>query len=140
MRYVTGYVLKKSGYRNQIYCDEDGVELEKPFQIPSQGLGKHWLDKYGADLQNGFAAVEQHKIGIPRYYTERLKHKWDGIKELEHGPVTEQQEHFAYLQEMITRAKEIKRASLPEPDPARNAAAEKIRELRYKEYRRRKQL
>lgn len=117
MAYVTGYVLKKAGYKKQLYCDEDGVLLENPFQIPSNGLGKNWVEKYANDLRDGHIQEIDRKIAVPRYYMDRIKKVQPGLADI------------------IQRAKDIRRAALPDPDPARNKAAEKIREQRIKKVR-----
>lgn len=72
IQYVAGYVLKKAGYRRQVYCDEDGVELEAPFRRMSQGLGKQWLEKYATDLKNGYLEHNGGKHSIPRYYADKI--------------------------------------------------------------------
>jgi len=71
--YATGYVLKKAGYRKQIYCDEDGVDLQPPFRIMSQGLGKAYLEKYHEDLKYGYYQGRENRQTIPRYYLDWLK-------------------------------------------------------------------
>lgn len=73
IRYVAGYVLKKAGYQKQIYCDEDGVELQAPYRDMSKGLGKEWLDKYQNDLRTGYLQHQGAKYSIPRYYKDRIK-------------------------------------------------------------------
>lgn len=113
--YVAGYVLKKAGYRKQVYCDEDGVELQKPFRRMSQGLGKQWLNKYATDLRNGYALQDGRKTTIPRYYLDRIE------------------KDYPELAEQIATAKEERRASLPPPDPARGRAAEEIRRQQIKQ-------
>lgn len=73
IRYVAGYVLKKAGYKKQIYCDPDGVELEPPFRTRSQGLGKTWIQDYKNDLRHGYLQEQKAKYSIPRYYKDILK-------------------------------------------------------------------
>lgn len=73
IRYVAGYVLKKAGYRKQIYCDEYGEEMEAPFRKMSQGLGKEWITKYATDLQHGYLQHNGAKYSIPRYYADKIK-------------------------------------------------------------------
>lgn len=117
MRYVTGYVLKKAGYRRQVYCDPDGVELEKPFQLMSKGLGSLWLDHYKEQFTHGYARVStigDAKMAIPRYYREKLK-------------ITDKE-----LAEAIQKSLDDRRATLPAPDPARGRAAEQIRQQQIK--------
>lgn len=114
MAYVTGYVLKKAGYK-KLYCDEDGVELQGPFQVMSTGLGKQWVNKYAGDLREGWTLTENRKVGIPRYYTDLLKKIQPD------------------LANEIQEAKDERRASLPEPDPARLRAARTIREQKIKQ-------
>lgn len=75
IRYVAGYVLKKAGYRKQIYCDEDGVELENPYRDMSKALGKKWIERYQTDLRNGYLQHEGAKFTIPRYYKDYIKSK-----------------------------------------------------------------
>lgn len=113
MAYVTGYVLKKAGYRKQVYCDEDGVELEPPFRVMSRGLGMAWVHHFAQDLRNGHANVPNDsgiKAGIPRYYRDYIKRYWPGLD----------------LQ--IQTKLDERRATLPEPDPARLRAAQYIKE------------
>lgn len=73
MNYVAGYVLKKAGYRRQVYCDEDGVELQGPYRDMSRGLGKTWLKDYAEDLRLGYLQHDGAKYSIPRYYREKIK-------------------------------------------------------------------
>lgn len=73
IKYVAGYVLKKAGYRKQIYCTEDGEELQGPYRNMSKGLGKEWLKKYATDLRNGYLQQDQSKYTIPRYYLDYIK-------------------------------------------------------------------
>lgn len=73
IKYVAGYVLKKAGYQKQIYCDEDGVDLQPPYRDMSKGLGRQWLDKYSDDLRRGYVEQAGAKYSIPRYYADRIK-------------------------------------------------------------------
>lgn len=73
IRYTAGYVLKKAGYRKQIYCTEDGVDLQPPYRDMSKGLGKTWLAKYETDLRFGYLQHEGAKHTIPRYYLDKIK-------------------------------------------------------------------
>lgn len=118
MAYVAGYVLKKAGYKKQLYCDEDGVELQPPFRKMSVGLGKQWLEKYANDLRLGYAQTEGRKLSIPRYYNEIIKKTRPD------------------LAEMIQKNKDTEREKRPPPDKNRNKAAEKIREQQVKKARR----
>lgn len=118
MAYVAGYVLKKAGYKKQIYCTEDGVELQPPFRKMSQGLGRQWLDKYADDLHQGHIDTGERKIGVPRYYLDKIKKNRPGLYKL------------------IKEANEKNRLRHTENDPARNKAAEKIREQAVKRARR----
>lgn len=70
IQYVAGYVLKKAGYRRQIYCDEDGVDLQPPYRDMSKGLGKEWITRYQTDLRNGYLEHDGAKHTIPRYYKD----------------------------------------------------------------------
>lgn len=112
--YVAGYVLKKAGYKKQIYCDEDGVELQAPFRKMSTALGKDWLKKYDEDLKHGYVQDEDRKLPIPRYYLDKIK---------EANP-----ELSRYIQEQ----KDAKREEMPTPDRDRNKAAEAIRHQQIK--------
>lgn len=118
--YVTGYVLKKAGYKKQIYCDEDGVDMQPPFRKMSQGLGKDWLAKYGTDLRMGYVKNEDYKTGIPRYYTEKLK------------------ETQPELAETIQNAKDEARMKMDTPNRERCKAGEIIRHQQIKKHRREK--
>jgi len=73
MKYVAGYVLKKAGYRKQLYCTEEGEELEAPYRKMSQGLGAEWIKKYKSDLRNGYLQEDNVKYPIPRYYMDKIK-------------------------------------------------------------------
>lgn len=72
IKYVAGYVLKKAGYRKQIYITEDGEELEPPYRHMSQGLGERWVTDYGNDLRLGYLQHDGAKYAIPRYYMDRI--------------------------------------------------------------------
>lgn len=72
INYVAGYVLKKAGYRKQVYVTEDGEWLEPPFRTMSKGMGLGWVWKYGADLRNGYLQHDEAKIAIPRYYMDEI--------------------------------------------------------------------
>jgi hypothetical protein len=120
MAYVAGYVLKKAGYKKQLYCDEDGVELEAPFRKMSNGLGKGWLMKYATDLRQGWAKDEDRKIGVPRYYLDRLK------------------KDRPELAQQIQEAKDKRREEMEPPDRERSKAAEQIREQKVKQRKREK--
>lgn len=72
INYVAGYVLKKAGYRRQIYCNEDGEELQPPYRDMSKGLGKTWIQKYQTDLRNGYVEHRGAKQSIPRYYKDYI--------------------------------------------------------------------
>lgn len=117
-RYVAGYVLKKSGYRRQTYCDEDGVELEPPFRVLSQGLGKKWLEKYAEDLRHGYLQHDGAKYTIPRYYQDIIKQK---------NP---------QLNERIEKQKLQDRLKRENPDQDRLHAAEIIRQKTIRERKR----
>lgn len=80
IRYTAGYVLKKAGYRKQTYCDEDGVELEGPFRVMSQVLGKQWVQEYASDLRNGYLLHEGARYSIPRYYLDKVKTENEKVK------------------------------------------------------------
>lgn len=112
--YVTGYVLKKAGYRRQIYCDEDGVDLQPPFRVMSKGLGKEWLARYETDLRNGCVHHEGYKVSIPRYYQDRIK------------------KLSPKLAEIIQRAKDERRENMEPPERARLDASEAIRHQQIK--------
>lgn len=116
--YVTGYVMKKAGYKKQIYCDEDGVDIQAPFRKMSNGLGKQWLEKYATDLREGCVQHEDYKIAIPRYYLEKLK------KDRPH------------LAEIINKAKDERRQAMQAPDRDRLDAAEQIRHQLIKKHKR----
>lgn len=116
--YVTGYVLKKAGYKKQIYCDVDGVDLQAPFRKMSKGLGEEWLTKYGTDLRHGWVQHEDYKVGIPRYYTDKIK------------------KTQPTLAEMIQTAKDIARENMPAPDRDRCKAGEQIRLQQIKQHKR----
>lgn len=73
IQYVAGYVLKKAGYKKQLYCDEDGEELQKPYRDFSKGLGAEWIDRYATDVQHGYLQDGKNKFTIPRYYRDRIK-------------------------------------------------------------------
>lgn len=109
MAYVAGYVLKKAGYKKQTYCDENGEVMQAPFRRMSQGIGREWLEKYRADLREGCVHHEGYKVGIPRYYMDRLD-KTD-----------------PELAERIQAAKDERRAEMKPPERARLDAAEAIR-------------
>lgn len=119
-RYVAGYVLKKAGWRKQIYCDEDGVELEPPFRVMSKGLGTTWLQKYAEDLKHGYLQHDGAKYSIPRYYADKIK---------------QQNEQ---LHNRITQQKEDNHEKREKPDNQRLKDAEKIREQQIKAQRSRK--
>lgn len=72
IKYVAGYVLKKAGYRRQIYCTEDGVELQEPYRDMSHGLGKQWIEQFQGDLRHGYLKHEGAKNAIPRYYMDKI--------------------------------------------------------------------
>ena len=110
MAYVAGYVLKKAGYRKQLYCDADGVDLQPPFREMSRGLGKQWLETFATDLQWGYASTDGRKLSIPRYYLNILRKTRPEVVE--------------HLQQQRDQEREKRGA----PDPARLKAAEKIRE------------
>lgn len=73
IRYVAGYVLKKAGYQRQVYCTEDGEELQAPYRDMSKGLGKRWVTAYQNDLRNGYLEDNGNRFTIPRYYREQIK-------------------------------------------------------------------
>lgn len=73
IKYVAGYVLKKAGYKKQIYCTEEGEELQPPYRDMSKGLGKQWIMKYQTDLRNGYLQEQGAKYTIPRYYRDIIK-------------------------------------------------------------------
>lgn len=136
MAYCAGYVLKKAGYK-KIYCDEDGVELQGPFQIPSQGLGKRWLDTYATDLRDGWLLDETRKLGIPRYYTDKIAHKWDNVKfHNNDGPAVKDAMKLLRVKEQIQKAREQYAAELEPPERARLDAARAIKEQQVKKRRR----
>lgn len=111
MAYVAGYVMKKAGHKKQIYCDEDGVEIQAPFRKMSNGLGAAWLGKYMTDLRNGFVQnADKRKIAIPRYYT-------DILKTINHGA----------LHQQIQEQKDKARAKMEAPIRDRCKAGETIR-------------
>lgn len=135
MAYVAGYVLKKAGYKRQIYCDENAEEIQGPFRLMSKALGKTWLTKYANDLRLGYVQHDQRKLPIPRYYTDRLKHEKGII-----GPLTVEQIKNHGLHDRIQLARDTERLKRDAPDPERNKAAEKIREQQIKKARSKRQL
>lgn len=119
MAYVAGYVLKKAGYKKQIYIDgETGEQLQPPFRDMSKGIGKSWLTAYGNDLRMGYVQHDQRKLPIPRYYKDRLK------------------KDDPFLANWIKERTDEERAKRPAPDKERNKAAEKIREQQIKKAKR----
>lgn len=73
IKYVAGYVLKKAGYKKQIYCTEDGEDLEAPYRHMSKGLGENWIRKFASDARNGYILDNGAKYSIPRYYKDKIK-------------------------------------------------------------------
>lgn len=131
MAYVTGYVLKKAGYKRQVYCDVDGVELQAPFRRMSQGLGKNWLQKYASDLRHGCVHHDGYKVAVPRYYQDILKKALNV-----YGPKTLQEIHYAEQATLLQSAKDERRANMEQPDRDRCRAAEQIRHQQIKKRKR----
>lgn len=137
IRYTAGYIMKKAGYRRQVYCNPEGIQLQPPFQLMSKGLGAGWLDKYQNDLRNGFVLDSAtKKRGIPRYYLDRIKRRGPSRQGL---PIHRSGScpHETLLN-LIDKAKLKTLTSLPENDPARNRAAMELHEHRVKQARLRK--
>jgi len=69
--YVAGYTLKKlSGARVAEY---NGRRPEFGLMSRRPGIGHEYLDRNGTFLkQNGFCVVKGNKVGMPRYYSERV--------------------------------------------------------------------
>lgn len=70
-QYVAGYTLKKlTGDSADNYSGrrrEFGLMSRRP------GIGAEYLEKYGEfTKQNGFCVVKGNKVGLPRFYSERL--------------------------------------------------------------------
>lgn len=113
INYVAGYVLKKAGYRKQIYCTEEGEELQSPYRDMSKGLGKAWIQKYQTDLRNGYLQHKGAKHTIPRYYMDiiskntQLKEYIEDQKTQNWKELTDQDRKLLHTGEKI-RQKEIR--------------------------------
>lgn len=68
--YVTGYVQKK--LNGQMAKEEYG-DKQPPFSLCSQGLGLDFaLKNKDRLINNGFTFFKGHKIGLPRYFCEKI--------------------------------------------------------------------
>lgn len=72
IRYVTSYVLKKYGKKENLKnYEEQGIE--NPFQLCSQGLGlRYCLDHSSVLLDNLGDTFGRRNICLPRYYCRKL--------------------------------------------------------------------
>ena len=117
--YVAGYVLKKAGYRKQVYINgHTGALMQPPFRRMSQGLGHEWLKKYAGDLKEGCVHHDGYTVAIPRYYQDKLK-----------------QTNPSY-HDYIKDRKTERREQMATPDRDRLNAAEKIRLQQIKRHKR----
>ena len=78
IQYVCGYVQKKlkGGNAKELY-DDNG--LVRPYNTCSNGIGLNFcMENSERLIKNGFTFYNGHKIGIPRYFRDKL-----GIKQVD---------------------------------------------------------
>lgn len=72
IKYVTGYVMKKLGKSSAKEYKEYG--FQPPFQVTSKGIGLEWIQNnvLRIDLNDTSLKFEGKKVGLPRYYRDKL--------------------------------------------------------------------
>lgn len=76
IQYVTGYVQKKLS--GSLAVEEYG-DKQRPFTRASKGLGLDWCLEHEQQIKNNmFMWYKNHRVGVPRYFREKL-----GIKQID---------------------------------------------------------